>query len=205
MAVNPSGGSGVFTNQWFPAYAMLPWSFGHRNSNLRECDMQKVDWLPAGNDTKEVLAAAYNEFFRKAQIAVIASEFPLSTPYEPPAPTVNAFGTLVIRQVTPVQAKAIHNAIHSARRASSWRPGGMSYGWPSLHSFRIYLATRESEAGQSVMFPILYDDSSDIDAILEYAKNPIHQAAFQSLGLSESQMTVTTYAYKEKVGWSVRG
>jgi hypothetical protein len=84
--------------------------------------MATVDWLPRSTDTRVILATAYNEFFKNAEIAVIPSDGELDRPYEPLPPSVNAFGTLKIASITPELARSIHTIIHAPKRAFSWGP-----------------------------------------------------------------------------------
>jgi hypothetical protein len=43
--------------------------------------MKTEEWLPSDNDTKAVLAAAYSNFYKDAEIEVIPSEFCVDTPH----------------------------------------------------------------------------------------------------------------------------
>jgi hypothetical protein len=122
---------------------------------------------------------------------------------------VNVFGILDISNVTPDQARRAHSVIHSPKRAAAkWgdftEPTVLSYKWANLFTFRIDLARRKGEVGQRIMLPILYLDTSDVDLILSYAKNPFHQGAYEALGLEKSQMLLRTYFYSQESGWCSR-
>lgn len=54
------------------------------------------------------------------------------------------------------------------------------------------------------MFPILYRDPKDVDAILGHAGDDLHQSMFKALGLAQSQLAIATYLYDERSGWSLK-
>ena len=166
--------------------------------------MATVDWLPRSTDTRVILAAAYNEFFKNAEIAVIPSDGELDRPYEPLPPSVNAFGTLKIARIAPELARSIHTIIHAPKRAFSWGVIDRKYIWADFFSFRIYLARYKGEQTQSTMFPILYGDPKDVDAVLGHAGDDLHQSMFKALGLAQSQLAIATYLYDERSGWSLK-
>jgi len=162
--------------------------------------------MPEINDTRAVMAAMDNEFLRSAkEVRVIPSAVPVSFRYIPYPETVNRCGSLQVTGLTPGTATAVHAIIHNRVAFDDAWKGGLSYQWGRVYSFQITLAKYDGDEGYRVLFPILYGENSDIDAIIGISRNPLHQAMYSDLGLSISQMTVTTYVYDPRIlGWQVR-
>jgi hypothetical protein len=157
--------------------------------------MTEVAWLPASTDTRAIMAAMFNQFFRNASgVTTIPSAHPVTFPYRPYPETVTACGQLIVRRISDHQATNIHRIIHSQTRADAWR-GSLGYQWGVAYSFMIHLVEREGEEKKQAIFPILYGPNTDLEAILAVSRNPMHAAAYRSLGVDESQMLIETFVW----------
>ena len=51
------------------------------------------------------------------------------------------------------------------------------------------------------MAATIYDNDSDVEAIIAYSKDKEHQEAYKSLGIKISQMPMSTYVFESDPKW----
>jgi hypothetical protein len=159
--------------------------------------------LPSSNDTRDVVASIDTWFLNLGEILVIASTFPINTPPKPFPETITGFTLLEISEVNPEQAQRIQQVLGSEKRSLTWG-GPTSYQWGSCNKSTITLVRKELETGYRMVFPLFYYESSDMKLILDHAQNLQHARIYESLGLNEGQMHVSTFTYTDQNTWQLK-